>query len=351
MLPLTPGLYGRRLHRRKNRLRRLGDCFVLLVVGVLVSTTSRAEETRGAERKISPAVSPKWPITALAFAPDAPKVIVGSQAGLEVRKWPELEVDRRLDTELAHVHDLVFSPDGQWLAVAGGDPADSGTVEVRRWPEGRRAFSESAYGDLVYAVAWSPDSMHLACGSYDRTVGVHDAASGKLIRRLEGHSRAVLGVSYAGDRETLVSAGVDLSLRVWDLSTGKRRRVLDNHTAPVFDLAARPSTDGGGGLPMIASVSEDRTLRLWQPTIGRLVRFVRFPAKPLAVEWTAKGARLIVVCDDGHLRVVDPDSIEVVQDIAAVKGWAYSVAIGPREGEVAVGGERGQLVRVNLATD
>ena len=176
--------------------RSTGGCLALLIGCLLLSSAFIAEavgaEAVGPEeQKISPAA----PITALAFVPDGSMLIVGSQAGIEVRSWPELDVDRRLDTELAHVHDLVFSPDGHWLAVAGGDPADSGTVEVRSWPEGRQAFASRAYGDLVYAVAWSPDSKRLACGSYDRTVGVHDAASGKLIRRLEGHSRAVLAVS------------------------------------------------------------------------------------------------------------------------------------------------------------
>ena len=68
----------------------------------------------------------------------------------------------------------------------------------------------------------------------------------------------------------------------------------------------------------------------------------------MAVDWTANGAYAVVVCDDGHLRVVDPESVEVVEDIPAVKGWAYSVAASPRTDEIVVGGEHGQIERRKL---
>src|SRR5262245_19204161 len=74
------------------------------------------------------------PVTALALTPDGKSVVVGSQAGLEVRTWPELERVRTLATELPHVHDLVFAPDGKTLAAVGGAPAQSGMVELYRWP-------------------------------------------------------------------------------------------------------------------------------------------------------------------------------------------------------------------------
>ena len=93
---------------------------------------------------------------------------------------------------------------------------------------------------------------------------------------------------------------MDQSLRVWDQSSGAIVRVLDNHTDEVRDLAPRPR---GEGLPMIASAAADRTVRLWQPTIGRLVRFARLPADlrdSLAVDrHVADESRIAAAIDDG----------------------------------------------------
>src|SRR5262245_47777234 len=64
------------------------------------------------------------PVTALAFARDGKSVVVGSQAGLEVRAWPGLHRLRRLPTKLPNVHDLAFAPSGELLLAAGGAPAE-----------------------------------------------------------------------------------------------------------------------------------------------------------------------------------------------------------------------------------
>ena len=73
-------------------------------------------------------------------------------------------------------------------------------------------------------------------------------------------------------------------------------RILDNHTGTIRDLATRP---GDHAVPYLASASADKTVRIWQPSIGRLVRFVRLPAEPLAIAWTSDGKRLAASCIDG----------------------------------------------------
>lgn len=99
---------------------------------------------------------------------------------------------------------------------------------------------------------------------------------------------------------------------------------------------------------MIASVSGDRTVRLWQPTIGRMVRFAQLSSTPLAVAWLRDGSQVAVAATDGHVRLIDPDTVEILQDIPAVDGWAYSLGVHPTDGSLLVGGRNGQLKRIVL---
>lgn len=294
------------------------------------------------------------PITALAFAPDGKAVVSGSQAGIEVRSWPDLKRVKSLKTHLAHVHDLAFSPDGSTLAAAGGSPGESGQVEWFAWPAGESRGHIGAHDDLVYRVAWIPSRVdvergeeRLVTASADHLVMLHSRQEGSKPVKLSGHSRTVLAAVFLPDGKTVVSAGVDQSLRVWDVSTGRLLRTLDNHTAAVNDLAVRqlpplPEGEGATDPPLVASAAADRTVRLWQPTIGRLVRFARLPSAALDIEWTSDG-RLVASCVDGRVRVLDPKTVKIVADLPALDGWAYSLALSPDNRSALVGGIGGVL--------
>jgi WD40 repeat protein len=289
------------------------------------------------------------PVTALAFAPDGKAVLVGSQDGIQVRTWPDLKSDRTVPTELAHVHDLVFSPNGKALAAVGGSPSERGTAELFQWPEGTLLHRVQPHKDLIYAVAWSGDSATLVTASADQTLRLLDARTGKSTVVYEGHSRGVLAAAFLPSDKQLVTAGVDESLRIWEAGTGKPERILSNHTRSVNGLAVRPTTDSSAP-PLVVSVSDDRTVRLWQPTLGRMVRFARLPSEPRAVAWTADGASILAACKDGQLRVIDPESVEVRATLPAVEGVAYSMAVAP-DGSVLIGGGNGQLRRISLPAD
>jgi len=284
------------------------------------------------------------PVTAIAFAPDGRSVVVGSQAGLTIHRWPDLKRQKKLDTKIANVHDLAFSPNGRSLAVAGGTPAEEGLVEVFAWPSGDSSSVFKGHEDSVLAVAWKNDST-FATASLDHEVAVWDVKTKKRVQRLKGHSRGVSDLCFLRTGNLLISGSLDQNLRVWNTESAEMVRTLNNHTKEIHQLALRPVA---GGLPMIASVSGDRTVRLWQPTIGRMVRFAQLNSIPLAVAWLPDGSQLAVAATDGHVRLIDPDTVEIIQDIPAVDGWAYSLGVHPTDGSLLVGGRNGQLKRILL---
>jgi WD40 repeat protein len=322
--------------------------WVFICLGSLASTQGLLAITQGSQSLTlgTKTLGTKAPITALAIAPDGKSIVAGSQAGIQILSYPDLKPDRNLQTELPNIHDLAFSPDGKTLAVAGGIPGKRGMVELFTWPDGKLLHRLKPQSDLIYSLAWQADSLAFATASADRTVCLIDAKSGTTTRTLEGHSRGVLAVAFLpGDRE-LISAGIDESVRMWNIKTGETVRTLANHTKPVHALALRPFNRDAP--PMVVSISDDRTVRLWQPTVGRMVRFARLESIPHAAAWFDDSKAIIVACKDGHVRWLDPDTMEVTADRVGVDGIAYCLVIA-RDGGVVVGGQDGQIKRLDRA--
>jgi len=294
------------------------------------------------------------PITAAAFAPDGKSVVLGSQLGIEVRSWPELKTLRQLAVRMDHVHDLAFSPKGDVLIAVGGSPGEEGICQWSSWPDGKELRRETLHTDLVTAAVWS-ESGALATASSDSSLRIFDKGSetaAKDSRPFSGHARGVLALAFLPGGKKLVSAGLDQALRVWDVESGREERSLTNHTGAIVGLAVRPipTEEKGSEKPpaMVATIGRDKTLRLWQPSVGRMVRFARLPAEPVSLAWLRDGRAIATGCTDGRVRVIDPESLEVLHDLPAIEGWVYSLACSPDEDALLAAGEGGQVVRVAI---
>ena len=302
---------------------------ILCIVAVTVSASVFATEP---------------PITAIAFAPGGGSLAAVSQSGLHVYNWPTLKRKRTIEVSVPNLHAVAFSADGLHIAVGGGYPSEAGVVSIFTWPAGKLVATLEDHEDSVRSVVWLNESK-LVSTSIDRKIHLWDIMTDTPLATMTGHSRSVDAVCLLADGMTLVSTGVDQSVRVWNLETSKLVHSLSQHTGNVNSLALRPGT---GGLPMVASGAADRTIRFWQPTIGRMVRYVRLQAEPLNIAWTTDGARILAACADGHVRVIDPVDVAVTEDLPAIDGWAYAIAVHPSDGSFAVGGTNGQIRRIEL---
>jgi WD40 repeat protein len=95
-------------------------------------------------------------------------------------------------------------------------------------------------GDTVTALAYSRDRKYVVTGSADKTVQLWDAANGKLIHNLAGHTDEVRAVAITPDSKKIISAGLDKEVRVWDAATGKPLDKLTEHEEGVECLAVSP---------------------------------------------------------------------------------------------------------------
>jgi tetratricopeptide (TPR) repeat protein len=79
-------------------------------------------------------------------------------------------------------------------------------------------------------VAWSPDGRRLASAAEDGTVRLWDAASGRQVLALKGHTGVVSSVAWSPDGRRLVSAGHVGVARIWETSVSaedmRRREIV-----------------------------------------------------------------------------------------------------------------------------
>ncbi len=293
------------------------------------------------------------PVTALAFAPEETQVVAGSQSGIEIRRWPELQKVAKRDVELRSIHDLVFSPDSRQLLIVGGAASEYGEWQIVSWPSLEVVAKSIAHDDSIHSVAWLANNRFVTVGADNKyIVWELNGMNAEQVVGLAGHSRSVLSVEALRENDLFVTAGVDQMLRVWPADLAEHEppqsfRNLGNHTGAVCDLALRP---GHQSLPLLASASVDKTVRLWQPTIGRMVRFARVSVEPTCLAWSRDGSRLAAGCADGKLRIINPATVQIEQTCHGIDGWIHSVAAST-DGSFAVGGTAGQVNRVVLSSD
>jgi RNA polymerase sigma factor (sigma-70 family) len=125
------------------------------------------------------------------------------------------------DAHLGTVEEAAFSPKGNTIATVGGD----GTLRTWDSTDGRQRLVIPV-GDWPRALAYSADGRWLAVspiGEDDR-VEMIDAATGKVIYRLEGHGRTGgrRAIAFTEDGKRLLSWGDDMYLNTWDTASGKR---------------------------------------------------------------------------------------------------------------------------------
>ena len=177
----------------------------------------------------------------------------------------------------------------------------------------------------VWSVTFSPDGKRVATASQDQTAKVWDAATGKLLLTLRGHTESVNGIIYSPDGKRIATTSDDSTAKVWDATTGELLLTLLGHTNGIYRIAFSP--DG----TRLVTVSGDTTAIVWDANTGKeLLTYSPQGDQLNDVAFSPDGKR-VAVCDlDRIVRVWDSASGKELLTLPFDDGvWNCSVAYSP----------------------
>ncbi len=153
---------------------------------------------------------------------------------------------------------VAFSPDGTLLAIGSGN-----AIQVVEAADGRTIRILQGHTGSVRSVVFSPDGTLLASTAADRTTRIWDLATCTIRRTLKGHTDYVRATAFSSDCTLLATASYDNTVRIWDLATGVSRTGR-RHTSPVQSVVF--SADG----TLLAATSDGRAIQIWDPAAGTI---------------------------------------------------------------------------------
>ncbi|CAG0981174.1 eukaryotic-like serine/threonine-protein kinase [Phycisphaerales bacterium] len=232
-------------------------------------------------------------------------VIVGFRGGM-LREF-EIESGLVLGEFAGHsgeIRDVKAGPAGRF-ASAGSDQS------VRVWDSDGSCITLTDFESRVNGVAWSADGSMIAAGGTDRVLRVFDATTGRLVRRLGGHTGPLRSVRFAPDARYLVSTGFDRTVRWWADYASPREM-----TATLDNAAVWAGTVSPDGARVILS---DSTRRVRAFDMRNLAEIATFPGeKPMVnvLRMSPDGRVVGAGGMDGDLCLRDATTGAVVLDFA-----------------------------------
>ena len=200
---------------------------------------------------------------------------------------------------------------------------------IRVWEE---------HKDIVWAVAFSPDSRYLASGGGGREMGsnwtegsdfsvrIWDVKKGELFKKLDGHKNAVTSIAWYPDSARLITASSDNTAKVWDVAEGKELFTLYGHTDRVS--AVTISDDGA----RILTGSWDKTCILYDGRTGKAVKQLDPPhyGRIWSVALSGDGKTAAVAGDHPFIRLWDLEKLSVKKELQAHSQAAVALAFSPK---------------------
>jgi serine/threonine-protein kinase len=171
-------------------------------------------------------------------------------------------------------------------------------------------------------MVYTPDGRKLVTAT-DKSIRVWDAFSGKHIRKLDGHTGNVRGLSLLPGGRRVLSSSADKTVRLWDIETGDLLKTYEGATAYVTNVVALPNGR------RFLTATQDGTVWLWDVDSGDVVKDYPDLAQPIPVfglAVTRDGRRGVLGTWDSKRN--SAKSAADLQNLAQTQVWVFEIETG-----------------------
>jgi WD40 repeat protein len=182
---------------REAHIGRLVRLIAVALLMVAPAGSVLAQDTGGATQLMLDTGGHMSKVWKVLVTPDG-KQIVSSSDDKVIRVW-DIQTGKTVRTirgqagpgNEGKLYAIALSPDGKWLAAGGWTHPECagrcGDVRLYDFASGRLAGLFKGHTNVVFGLAFSPDSTRLISGSGDTTAIIWDVASLRLLHVLRGH--------------------------------------------------------------------------------------------------------------------------------------------------------------------
>ncbi|MBT5427094.1 MAG: WD40 repeat domain-containing protein, partial [Bacteroidetes bacterium] len=186
---------------------------------------------------------------------------------------------------------------------------------------------------FIRSIAYSSDSKYLVTGSYDNTIKIWDATTGKELKTLLGHTDRVRSVKFSPNGKWIVSGSDDRTVRLWSVEGGLEAVVFEGHTDKVRAVAFHPAGK------IIASGSSDNSIKLWSTeTVAEIKTLSGHTSEVWTVDFGSSGRYLASggekkSSESGEIFLWDYKTSKIVRTLQLKYGTPIALEISP-DGQV-----------------
>ncbi|BAZ50901.1 serine/threonine protein kinase with WD-40 repeats [Nostoc sp. NIES-4103] len=164
-------------------------------------------------------------------------------------------------------------------------------------------------------------------------------------KTLKGHASDVNSVAFSPDGKTLASGSDDKTIKLWNPTTGKEINTLKGHFEWIWTIAFSP--DG----KILASGSKDKTIKLWNPVTAEEIRTLKGHSEGItSVAFSPDGKTLASGSLDKTIKLWDLATGKQIRTLEGHSQPVAAVAFSPDGKTLATGSWDKTIKLWNLAT-